>query len=318
MSTRGAGTAGFFSSARRLTLPLGPSLDPRAVRGYPIDMRVKAHLPQWPPEWVASLDGHYVPLVQFGIGCYERFLAGEGEVWLQTAAAVGRHLVAKQEDDGSWLNRDPFRHTFLLDAPWRCGMAQGQAASLLVRLFLTTDELAFADAARSALSPLARPREHNGVCALLDGAPWPEEYPTNPPSFVLNGAMFAWWGLRDVAVGLGDETAAVAFEAGVDALAANLWRFDTGHWSLYCLYPLPIQSIASSFYHALHISQLQAMNILAPRPEFTAMQKRWVTYFGSRRLRWVAFARKALFRLIIPRNRLLADRLPWTQPSSGT
>jgi heparosan-N-sulfate-glucuronate 5-epimerase len=310
---KGSSTAGFFSSSKRLALTVGPAVDVNAVGGYPIDMRVKAKVAEWPPDWAPSLDGHYVSLIQYGLGCYERFLAGDGEVWLETALAAGRHLVAKQETDGSWLNSFSVPHTFSLKAPWRCGMAQGEAASLLVRLSLTTGEEVFAQTARAALAPLSRSSANGGVSASLEGAPWPEEFPTQPSSFVLNGAMFAWWGLRDVAVGLGDAAARDAFEAGVDALAANLWRFDTGTWSLYCLYPHPVRPVASSFYHALHIEQLKAMDILAPRPEFSVMETRWERYLQSRRLRWLAFSRKALFRLMVPRNRLLANRLPWSE-----
>ena len=93
--------------------------------------------------------------------------------------------------------------------------------------------------------------------ALLDGAPMPEEYPTDPPSFVLNGAIFALWGY-DVARCSGT-SAPARFERGADALAANIHRWDTGCWSLYDLFPHPVMNVASPVYHALHTSQLEAM-----------------------------------------------------------
>jgi hypothetical protein len=292
---------------------VGPALDPDGVRGYPIDLRVKAQSSD-----PAMLDGpplrsQYVAVAQYGLACYERWLAGEGETWLAAASRVGRYLVRHQHDDGSWLNPLSLGHTFPFTAPWRCGMAQGEAASLLVRLYLETHEQEFADAARRALDPLSRPTDQGGVCAWLDGAPWPEEYPTQTPSFVLNGAIFAWWGLRDVAVGLSDEVAQKAFEQGTASLAANLHRFDTGAWSLYCLYPHPVPHVASSFYHRLHINQLTAMDVLAPRAEIAAVRDRWAAYFESAALRRRATARKVLHRLVVPRNRLLGPRLPWTR-----
>ncbi len=310
----GPSNAGFFSSAKRLVLPLGPAIDLRRVRGYPIDLRVKAQSARLPPKEWASLTRYYVSLAQYGLGCYERWLAGEGEEWLQSALGIGRYLVSKQEPDGSWLEPEPYRNTFPLQVPWRCGMAHGEGASLLVRLYLETGEPAFSQAARDALLPLSRPRDQAGVCARLDGAAWPEEYPTDPPSFVLNGAIFAMWGLRDVAIGLGDVDTGRQFEDAVDGLAANLHQFDTGWWSLYCLYPHPVRPIASSFYHALHITQLEAMDMFAPRPEFELVRARWLRYFESPPNRWRAFAGKVVFRLVVPRNRLLGDRLPWTRP----
>jgi heparosan-N-sulfate-glucuronate 5-epimerase len=301
---------GFFSSAGRLTLPLGPAIDPQAVRGYPIDMRVKARVAAWPGA-IDSPAAHHVVVAQYGLGAFERYLAGEGEVWLAAALGTGGFLADTQRPDGSWLNDRPLVHTLPLRAPWKSGMAQGEAASLLVRLYLETGEDRFAEAASRALAPLWRPSEAGGVCAMLDGFPWPEEYPTDPPSFVLNGAIFAWWGVRDVAVALADAEASTAFERAVDGLAANLHRFDTGWWSLYCLRRYPVPPVASSFYQALHITQLEAMQLLAPRPALETVRARWERYFESAALRRRAFAAKALFRLVVPRNRVLGPRLPW-------
>ena len=55
--------------------------------------------------------------------------------------------------------------------------------------------------------------------AELDGAPVPEEYPTDPPSFVLNGGIFALWGLYDVGAGARRREVAREFEPGADTLA---------------------------------------------------------------------------------------------------
>ena len=301
--------AGFFSSAKSFFLPLGPAIDPAAVRGYPIDMRVKARS----SELTSTItDQLYVGIAQYGLGAYERWLAGDGEEWLQAARTTGDYLMARQEQDGSWLQHEAFPHTFPLSPPWRCAMAQGEAASLLVRLHLSTGEDGYAEAALRALAPFPLTPEQGGVRATLGGRPWPEEYPTDPPSFVLNGAMFALWGLRDVAVGLGDADAARMFEEGVDSLAANLYRFDNGWWSLYSLYPHPIIGVASSFYHDLHVSQLRAMDMLATRPVFEPTRLRWANYAASPLNQRRAFASKAMFRLLVPRNQLLARRLPWS------
>jgi heparosan-N-sulfate-glucuronate 5-epimerase len=305
--------AGFWSSARSFFLPLGSHMDPAGVRGYPIDMRVKAGSPEWPPANLAPPGaGLYVATAQYGLGCYERWLAGDGEEWLEAALAVGRSLVSSQEPDGSWLHMFPFPHTFHLPPPWASGIAQGESASLLVRLHLETGEADLAAAAQAALRPLMTPIEQGGVRGDLDGCPWPEEYPTSPRSHVLNGAIFALWGLRDVAVGLDDASAAREFDAGIDALAANLPRYDTGYWSLYSLFPHPVKNVASSFYHALHVTQLAALQQLAPRSEFAEMRARWHDYAQSAVCRSRAFARKALFRLLVPRNQFLARRMPKT------
>jgi hypothetical protein len=305
--------AGFFSSAATFALPLGEQFDARTVRGYYIDMRVKADAPTWSgaDPWL------YVVPAQWALGCFERYIAGEGEVWLAAAIERAQELVERQIQDGpqagGFLHRRPLRHTFALDPPWISAMAQGEVASLLVRVFLETREQRYAEAARRALLPLAVDTVAGGVRAMLDGRPFPEEYPTQPPSFVLNGGIFAMWGLHDVGLALDDAPARIAFDQAVDMLAENIARWDLGYWSRYDLFPHPLVNVASSFYHDLHINQLRAMHRLAPRPQLAETADRWQRYAESSRCRRRAFARKALFRMFVPRNNWLSKRLPWSQ-----
>ena len=298
--------------------PLSPGrhVDRDGVRGYYIDFRVRARFPARVPPWVTP--GIWiVATCQAGLASYERFLAGDGDEWLAGATAVGRWLVDQQTrggtQDGGWQHLGAYAHTFDLSPPWLSAMAQGEGASLLVRLHLETAEEAFAEAARRALKPLATPTEEGGVQALLDGRAFPEEYPTSPPSFVLNGAFFALWGCYDVWLGLGDEDAGRSFREGVETLAVNLHRWDTGYWSRYDLYPHPVVNMASARYHELHVNLLRAMGRVAPRREFAETLARFEDYAGSRVNQSRAFLAKAAFRLVVPRNRFLALRLPWAR-----
>ena len=79
---------------------------------------------------------------QWGLGAYERYLAGDGEQWLAAAVAAGRYLVAEQaregELGGAWFEPFDYPHTFDVRGPWISAMAQGQCASLLVRLHRET------------------------------------------------------------------------------------------------------------------------------------------------------------------------------------
>ena len=262
---------GFFSSAKSFALPIGTQFGPDDVRGYYIDLRVKAEAPAWPHPSLGRLEDRlWVRVHQWGLGAYERYLAGEGEQWLRNAMDVGRYALERQvrggPQDGLWLNRLPYTKTFQLPAGWPSAMAQGEGASLLTRLYIATGEERWADAARRAVAAMRLPSTSGGVQARLSGEPWPEEYPTDPPSYVLNGGIFALWGLYDVGLALGDAEAARDFEQGAATLAANLGRWDTGYWSRYDLFPHPVMNVASSFYHALHTSQLEAMQVIAPRP----------------------------------------------------
>jgi heparosan-N-sulfate-glucuronate 5-epimerase len=314
---QGPVSTGFFSSASSLSLPAGDRVIAGKVEGYYIDMRAKALEPRWPPPLLARPERRlHVGATQWGLGGYERYLAGEGDAWLHAVCECADELVETQEQEGpsegGWLHRQPFMHTFPLQPPWLSGMAQGEGASLLVRVFVETGIERYAQAARRALLPLASDVADGGVRALLGGCSFPEEYPTKPPSFVLNGGMFAMWGLYDVGVGLEDPEVLATFHQAIDTLAANLHRWDLGYWSRYDLFAHPVPNVASSFYHDLHVKQLRMTHLLAPRPELAETAERWAGYEASRVNRSRAFAGKSLFRLIVPRSPRLARRLPWS------
>ena len=325
--------------AGSLVLPVGPRWRAGAVAGYPVDLSVKSEEPEWPREWMVlggggGADGSVVSVgtvmaermiynnvVQWGLGCFERYLAGDGERWLGGALELGGYLVEAQERGGryhgGWLHRFVFPHTYPLHRPWLSAMAQGQGASLLLRLYGETGDEAFAEAARRALRPLRVPVSAGGTLASVGGGPFLEEYPTDPSSFVLNGTFFALWGLQEVAVALDDEQAAALFEEALEVLARELGRWDTGYWSRYDLFPHRVSNLANPFYHRLHITLLCAMHRAAPRAEFAAAIARFEDYASRPGNVARAYSHKVLFRVASPRRPALRRLLPWAPPQGA-
>jgi heparosan-N-sulfate-glucuronate 5-epimerase len=309
------GDPGRFSSARNFAPEVGSHVHPGSLGGYYIDFTIKTIEPEWPPPWMNPLQPQiHVAVAQWGLGCYERYLGGEGDAWLVAATRAAQHLVNDQQrggpNDGAWLQLDAMPHTYRIEPPWASAMGQGEGASLLVRVHRELSEDRYAEAALRALRLLSVPVSEGGLRAPLGDGFFLEEYPTETPSLVLNGGIFALWGCNDVAVALDDAPARAVFDEGVAALAANLHRWDTGSWSRYDLYPFRPVNISSSAYHLLHTTQLRAMSKVVPDPEFTRVADRFDEYARSRRLRSAAFARKVAFRLAVPRNSLLAHRWP--------
>jgi heparosan-N-sulfate-glucuronate 5-epimerase len=304
------GETSFLSSAISLDLPVGTQVTAGELRGYYIDFTSKVTEPSWPPAWLPPRDRQiHCETIQWALGCLVRHLATEDERWLSAALAAAEYLAEIQSESGAWEHLAPMPHTYHLPAPWLSALAQGEGASLFARLHHLTGEQAHADRARLALRSMALPVERGGLLAVLADGTLPEEYPTTPPSFVLNGAIFALWGLYDVGLGLRDDAAMKDFRQGTETLAANIERWDLGYWSRYDLYPHPIVNVASAAYHQLHITQLKAMSLIAPDARLDRVRERFERYQVSRLCRWRAFAAKAAFRLRVPRNRLLARRL---------
>ena len=111
-----------------------------------------------------------------------------------------------------------------------------------------------------------------------------QEYPTDPPTHVLNGWINALWGLYDIANAGGKlaDDARDAYQRGLEALAARLPLYNTGwNWSRYDLFPHAIVHVTSPFYHRLHVEQLRAMHDLDPRPMFAETADRWESGRGK-------------------------------------
>jgi len=287
--------------------PVGTRIVPAEARGYYLDLRVKADAPRWPESWIGpSGSVPWVTVSQVGLGCFERYLLGEGEEWLAAAREGADRVIGARRPDGGLEHRFPMPHTFRVEPPWISGMAQGQAASLLARIYAETGEERYADEAAAILGPLTTPTSSGGAMAELGGQLLPEEYPTDPPSLVLNGAIFGTWGIYDVDVCLGREVPGLSAQVALDALAENLWRYDTGWWSLYDLYPHRVRNVASLAYHRLHIDQLRATGMLAGNAAFGEVQRRFEAYERSLAGRGRAFASKARFRVLSPRDARLA------------
>jgi heparosan-N-sulfate-glucuronate 5-epimerase len=242
-----------------------------------------------------------VTIAQLGLAAWQQ-VEIEAQ-WRDVVARTSDWLVSAMDDDGGIPYQFAMTHTYPVAAPWLSAMAQGEAASLLVRAARTLADPALEAAAARAGQALVDPRM--GLIAETPEGPVLQEYPTQPPSHVLNGWIFGLWGLYDLAASLprGGERFTGVFDAGVDALAARLEHYRVRpHWSRYDLFPHPIKHVASPFYHRLHIEQLLATNALAPRASIAQTAADWERGAQSSTSQGLALTRKVAFRLLRPRR----------------
>lgn len=197
------------------------------------------------------------------------------------------HLRASQDDNGGWRYPVPVPR-YRVEPGWYSGMAQGLAISVLLRACGLTGEQSYLDAAEAAAILLRRPLGSGG-CADYDefGRPFFEECPSNPASHILNGAVFALIGLREL-----DGRTGGGFRPAAQRLADQLGDFDLGYWSRY---DLLFDTPASHAYHSLHISLLRAAGQVLGDARFSDMACRWQQYLSRPDCRMRAIAGKARF-----------------------
>jgi hypothetical protein len=136
------------------------------------------------------------------------------------------------------------------------------------------------DTAVRAIEPFRHDVADNGVTTYHDVGPFYEEYPCKPPCHVLNGFIYAMWGLRDLAQQVNAD-ARQLWESGLKTLTAWLPRYDLGYWSLYHLPESP-RNPTTVAYHRLHINQLEVMYALTSEPIFKEYADRWRGYLAHR------------------------------------
>ena len=250
-----------------------------------------------------SAQSYPVDVIQVGLGAIQ--LAEADSNWLTVVSEVVAWIERTMDGRGLIACRRPMPHTFPLPVPWHSSLAQGEAASLLVRsarVFARSDLLDLAD---RAIAPLLDPE--SALVAVTAQGPVLQEYPTTPPAHVLNGWITSLCGLYDVAQARPADTdtpgsAAAGFDAGVTALAARLHLYRTPiGWSRYDLYPHPLTNVASPFYHRLHVGHLRMLNALAPCEIFDRTADEWERAGANPALQSFAVARKVLFRCVRPR-----------------
>lgn len=243
-----------------------------------------------------------IAIAQYGLGNYNLWRRTGGpsrkEKFFRTADWLCNNLEQNPCGLAVWNHHFDWEYRNTLKAPWYSALAQGQGISVLLRAHTDSGNQKYLDAARRAFAGFQTPIEDGGL-AFTDnsGDLWFEEYIVSPPTHILNGFIWALWGVRDYALATGDGAASQLFERGVRTLGHNLARYDLGFWSLYEQSGTLLPMVASAFYHRLHIVQLRVMYRLTNQDVFSQYADRWENYARSRINQTAAHWYKIAFKL---------------------
>jgi heparosan-N-sulfate-glucuronate 5-epimerase len=249
-------------------------------------------LPQVPYGPPVGLRYNSITISQFGLFHLQRFDQNGNSDSCNLAFRCGdwllRNVVYRTDGAAIWIfNFDlPF---YGPQAPWISAMAQGEAISLLLRLALLENRPEYAQTALAAIKVMDLPVDQNGVLDYLDdGHLLFEEYPTRPPSRVLNGHVFALLGAYDFFLYFGQDRDRERVTAGIQTLLHHWQDWDTGYWTRYDLHPT--HRLASQMYQEVHIRQMHMLGHLFNEPAFTQVAGRWQNMKTSWRCnaRWLA------------------------------
>ncbi|HEY1265023.1 MAG TPA: D-glucuronyl C5-epimerase family protein [Terriglobales bacterium] len=244
-----------------------------------------------------------IAIAQWGLGNYNLYRQTGDEArkkkYLSAAVWLCTHLQRNSAGLPVWHHHFDWEYRTRLRAPWYSGLAQGQGISLLVRAARDTGEAGYLEAARGAFMSLLKSVDQGGV-SYTDhaGNVWFEEYIVSPPTHILNGFIWAAWGVHDYFLATGEASASDLFQRAVKTVRDNLSNYDTGFWSLYEQSGTRLPMLASSFYHRLHIVQLKIMYRLTREEAFAGCAARWESYLQRPINRARALCYKGVFKLL--------------------
>ena len=244
-----------------------------------------------------------IAIAQYALGNHTLWTDTQDANRLSKCVAAADWLVDNLELNDQnipvWMHKFDWEYAETLNNPWYSGLAQGQGISALLRCHAATGNSKYLDAAKSAFISIQTKVDDGGVRYANGGDIWIEEYIVSPPSHILNGYIWAMWGVRDYMLVTTDPAATVLWEDCVETLSRVLSTFDLGYWSLYDQSASgPLKMIASNFYHRLHIAQLEVMYTLTGNEMFLEYSKKWSAYTHSPINRTKAKINKALFKLL--------------------
>lgn len=234
----------------------------------------------WEPPTAYGVRDHPVAIAQEGLRKFDRHLATGESGFLAHALEAADELITLQQPDGRWL----YNFSFIDLAPgWSSAMAQGQGASLLVRLYRLTSQPKYLQAASRAIGYMMMPMSEGGTQGhFRDGSPFLEEYPRSEVSpNTLNGSIFGLWGLYDYAKVAEDAGLMDEFKMLAEVVADHLDEYDTGDWTYYSLRS-DRTHLADVRYHCVHVAQAAVMAALTGDERWNTAYRRWKAHYDSR------------------------------------
>lgn len=264
---------------RRYRLPSGDAAQPYYIY-YPSGLVADQPWPEvvFDPQGVATTVEGYNPvtIAQYALYSHERLsrrVEGSREAFLSQVA----YLRDTQRCDGAYPYTvgDP---DYGVEPGFLSAMAQGLAASVLARAFVLTNDPRNRDAAARALRPLKTDAAAGGASFIRGRDAFFEEVASERPCHILNGHLFAAFGIYDAGqIGLVDSELEELHAAAVDTLERWLPLYDSRGWSYYHLAVREknVRHYAHMSYHQLHIAQLRVYAAMTGRSVFAAYADRW-------------------------------------------
>lgn len=280
---------------------LGKAFYPGELAGYFNDLTSKTY-------WAGYIDDEGIPVnilddgrkvyfattvVQKALGHWDKWILNNSETEKNEFLKLCQWLLKHQDIRGGWPIWQDLKLPLL--SPYSA-MTQGECVSAFVRAWKLTGTLEFAEGARRAVDLMLIRIEEGGPAVWGGETLFLEEAPSSPRSSILNGWIFALFGLYDFYLAFQEKKIGEHFRCSLNTLKKSLPDYDAGYWSFYDR----LGHLSSFFYHDLHIHQLTALMMIDDDPILCEFRDRFLAYKQVTKNRVKAFITKAWQKLHNP------------------
>lgn len=221
---------------------------------------------------------NYAPVlvIQYGLAHYDLLIKGENNT--ENSKIVLNTL--------NWLdlNKDSFKDSIVwrsdenlqygIPKGWISGMYQGQAISLYLRAYQTFKDIHYLHTAEQIFNSFKYDYSEGGFMRVDErNCLWYEEFPTEKPSYVLNGFVYSILGILDLYRVTGNVLAKKLWDSSVSTLEQNLHRYDVWYWSVYD--QMKEQLVSYYYQKNVHIPLMKIMYGLTQKDIFLFYATKW-------------------------------------------
>ena len=176
---------------------------------------------------------------------------------------------------------------------WISAMYQGQAISLYLRAYQLFDKSEYLEKAQLSYNYFKYDYAEGGARRTDDnGYVWLEEYPTKPPSYVLNGFVYTVFGILDLYRVTGNTEVKELYDTCISTLKANIHKYHLWYWSVY---DQDKKQLSSYYYQKnIHIPLMEILYKLTGEEIFNTYRRKWTKQLKSKLSKWIV---KVMYRV---------------------
>ncbi len=231
------------------------------------------------PQQLELASYHPGTIAQYALARWQQYLDTKDQEHIAAFLRLARWLLDTEnrigEQAGGWFTSLPHPDV-PTQGPWLSALAQGCALSVFLRAYQFTQEPQFLEVAHRARRTFQQDIFDGGVQTPIGAnGVFFEEVGQYPAAHMLNGYIFAIFGLYDYVACTGDAFIEALIVDSITTMHSILQEFDTGFWTYSNLLN---HHLSSPEQLALQVTLLEALAIRSQCNHCMALAARWKRY----------------------------------------